>query len=198
MAYNKFTLSKAKETFQLQTDEKTDLFSTVEEVKISDWLAATLKKGVPLALAINTEKAKSEMIIAPILIEFQNLAESPVSLFSGILFNVDREKGLTGRCDFIVSRSTEQYFITAPVITIVEAKNDNLKSGIGQCVAEMFGAKLFNKREGNDISTIYGAVTTGSSWNFLKLVGETVYIDVKEYYLVNVGKILGILLSMVQ
>ena len=198
MPYNRFTLSQAKKIFQLQTDEKTDLFSTVEEVKISDWLAATLKKGVPLALAINTEKAKSEMIIAPILIEFQNLAEPPVSLFSGIPFNVDREKGLTGRCDFIVSRSTEQYFITAPVITIVEAKNDNLKSGIGQCVAEMFGAKLFNEREDNDISTIYGAVTTGSSWNFLKLVGETVYIDVKEYYLVNVGKILGILLSMVQ
>jgi transketolase C-terminal domain/subunit len=111
---------------------------------------------------------------------------------------VDKEKGLTGTCDFIISRSPEQLFIKVPVITIVEAKNDNINRGLGQCVAEMVAAKLFNERGENGISTIYGAVTTGSLWKFLKLENQTIYVDMREYYLVNVGKILGILLSMIQ
>mgnify|MGYP001576666296 CR=1 FL=1 len=198
MPYNRFTLSQAKERLQLQTDETKDLFSSVEGVKISDFLAQFLEGNVPLAFAIGTEKAKSEMIIAPILLEFRKLADPPISLFSGIPFNVDKEKGLCGTCDFIISRSPEQLFITAPVITIVEAKNDNIKSGLGQCVAEMYAAKLFNERGENGISTIYGAVTTGSLWRFLKLENQTVYVDLEEYHLVNVGKILGILLRMIQ
>ncbi|MCZ6677761.1 MAG: hypothetical protein O7E52_10980 [Candidatus Poribacteria bacterium] len=197
MPYNRVTLRKAEKAFQLRIDETKDLFSTVTTVKISDLLSTILEGNVPLALAINTEKARSEMILAPILVEFRKLADPPISLFSGVAFNVDKEKGLTGTCDFIISRSTEQYFITAPVIVIVEAKNDNIKNGLGQCVAEMFAAKLFNEREENGVTTIYGAVTTGDHWKFLKLEDQTVYIDLKEYYLVNVGKILGILLHMI-
>lgn len=82
--------------------------------------------------------------------------------------------------------------------SIVEAKNENIIRGLGQCVAEMYAAKLFNERGENGVSTIYGAVTTGAHWKFLKLEDQTVYVDLKEYYLVNVGKILGILLSMIQ
>ncbi|MBI1926959.1 hypothetical protein HYR99_22285 [Candidatus Poribacteria bacterium] len=198
MAYNKYTLSQAEKQFQLRIDETQNLFSTVEAVKISHLLATILEGNVPLSLAINTEKARSEMIITPILLEFRNRAEPPISLFSGRPFNVDKEKGLTGTCDFIISRSPEQFFIKAPVITIVEAKNDNINRGLGQCVAEMVAAKLFNEREGNDITTIYGAVTTGSLWRFLKLADQTAYIDLKEYHISHTGKILAILLRMIQ
>ncbi len=198
MPYNRFTLSQAKERLQLQTDETKDLFSSVEEVKISDFLVQFLEENVPLALAINTEKAKSEIIIAPILLELRKLAPPPISLFSGCPFNVDKEKGLTGTCDFIICRSPEQYFVTAPVITVAEAKNDNIHNGLGQCVAEMFAAKLFNERGENGIASIYGAVTTGSAWRFLKLVDGTVYIDLKEYHISHTGKILAILLRMIQ
>ncbi len=81
---------------------------------------------------------------------------------------------------------------------MVEAKNDNIKSGLGQCVAEMSAAKLFNEREENRISIIYGAVTTGDHWKFLKLKTQTVYIDLKEYYINDAGKILAILLNAIQ
>ena len=84
-----------------------------------------------------------------------------------------------------------------PVIAIVEAKNDNPMNGIGQCVAEMVAARLFNEREENNISTIYGGITTGSVWKFLKLEGQTVYIDLDEYHINDIGKILGVLLSMI-
>jgi hypothetical protein len=77
---------------------------------------------------------------------------------------------------------------------IVEAKNENIKGGLGQCVAEMIAAQLFNEREGNAIDTIYGAVTTGEIWKFLKLVGAVASIDLSDYYIVrDVPKILGIL-----
>ena len=198
MPYNRFTLSQAKERLQLQIDETVDLFPEVEEVKISNFLAQFLEENVPLALAVNTEKSKSEIIIAPILLELRKLTDRPISLFSGVVFNVDKEKGLTGTCDFIISRSPEQYFITAPVLTVAEAKKDNIHNGLGQCVAEMFAARLFNERKENDMSPVYGAVTTGSAWKFLKLVDGTVYIDLKEYHISNIGKILGILLSMIQ
>lgn len=198
MAYAQFTLDKVRKMFQLRINDRTDLFSVVEEVKISDFLAQLLDENVPLALAIGTEKARSELIVAPLLVEIRKLLNHQISLFSGIEFNVDPEKGLNGDCDFIMSRSPEQLWIVAPVIAIVEAKKDDIKSGFGQCVAEMVAARLFNEQEGNDISTIYGAVTTGNLWKFLKLENQTVYVDLEEYHLVTVGKILGILLSMIQ
>jgi len=120
-----------------------------------------------------------------------------ISLFSGTDFNVDFEKGLNGICDFIISLSPEQLFISAPVITLVEAKNDNIKSGLGQCVAEMIAAQLFNEREGNEIKPIYGVVTTGELWKFLKLEGKLVSIDLSNYPVGNANKILGILMSTV-
>jgi hypothetical protein len=107
------------------------------------------------------------MIIAPILVELKKCFLNQISLFSGVTFNVDANQNLTGICDFLISKSSEQLFITAPVIILVEAKNDNLKSGLGQCIAEMLAAQLFNEREGNNIKVIYGSVTTGSTWKLI-------------------------------
>ena len=83
--------------------------------------------------------------------------------------------------------------VKAPVIAIVEAKKENINSGLGQCIAEMLAAKIFNEREGNEITTIYGAVTTGDRWKFLKLQGQAVFVETTETLLTNLGKILGIL-----
>ena len=88
-----------------------------------------LNNNIPLAVAIGTEKAKSEMIIAPILIEMRRMLKNQISLFSGVKFNVNNTRGLNGFCDFLVSRSRQQSFIKSPVVAIVEAKNDNIKSG---------------------------------------------------------------------
>ncbi len=135
MSYSDFTLSQLVKIFGLTINETIDLFAAVEEVESSDYLAFYLKENIALAVAINTEKARSEMIIAPILLEVRRRLNYQVSLFSGVDFNVDNERGLNGVCDFLISRSAEQLFIRAPVITIVEAKNENIKTGFGQCVA---------------------------------------------------------------
>jgi co-chaperonin GroES (HSP10) len=75
----------------------------------------------------------------------------------------------------------------------VEAKNENIKGGLGQCAAAMLAAQLFNEQEGNEIKTIYGAVTTGDIWKFLKLEGTDIFIDLNNYYIKELNKILGIL-----
>jgi hypothetical protein len=193
MPYSDFSLEKVKRTFQLTTSETVDLFGDVPELEGSALLTEILRYNVPLALASNSEKARSEMIISPILIDLRRQLKERINLFSGIEFDVDSERGLNGICDFIISYSPEILFVSAPVITLVEAKKENITAGLGQCVAEMLAARIFNERTGNEVSTIYGAVTTGSIWKFMKLEGSVISIDLTEYYLKDVNKILGIL-----
>ena len=196
MAYSDYTLSEIKEKFQLIIEAETNLFPDVKEEKISDSLSEILKENIPLALAIHTEKARSEMIVTPVLIELRKVLNHRISLFSGVEFNVDKEKGLNGVCDYIISLSKEQLYVCSPVISIVEAKNDNIKSGLAQCAAEMIASGMFNEQKGNQIKTMYGIVTTGSNWRFLKL-DDLLYIDVKEYYIEQLGKIMGIMLQII-
>lgn len=110
---------------------------------------------------------------------------------------MDKEKGLIGFCDFVISNSQEQFCLSAPIITLVEAKNDNIGSGLGQCIAEMLAASLFNEKEKKPLSAIHGVVTTGNTWKFLKLENKTVYIDLKEYYIIQPEKIVSVLVNMI-
>jgi hypothetical protein len=198
MAYSHFTLDKVKEEFGLVLDEMSDLFSSMPEVAVSDFLRTTLSEQVSLALAINTEKVRSELIIAPILVELRRLKDRQISFFSGVDFEVDPSRGLCGTCDFLISRSPEQFYITAPVALLVEAKRENIVGGLGQCIASMVAARLFNERHGIGLMSVYGGVTSGNLWKFLKLEREVVHIDQMEYYINQPGKILAILLQSVQ
>jgi hypothetical protein len=197
MAYSDFKLDELIKKFDLTLREQSDLFGDAPAVSPSDHLALTLKQNVNLAVAINTEKARSELIIAPVLLEVKQRFVDQVSLFSGVDFTVDSAQGLVGVCDFLISRSSEQLFVRAPILTLVEAKNENLKSGFAQCIAEMLAAQIFNQREGNEIDTIYGAVTIGTLWRFLKLSGPIIELDLTEYFIKDIDKILGILFEMV-
>lgn len=198
MAYSDFTLKKVKSDLNLQIVENRPLFASTQPLEISDYLSQTLKRNVPLALSINTEKARSELIVINILLEVKDRLSEKISLFSGIDFSVDRDRGLVGFCDYIISGSSEQFYLDKPVITIVEAKNENIISGLGQCIAEMYAANLFNERENTNLPVIYGAVTTGDEWRFLTLEGQTISIDIDSYYISNIQKIIGILVQMVK
>ena len=198
MPYSNFTLKTVKTELGISLVEKEHLFSEVEAIAISPLLEAILAEHIPLARAINTEKARSELIIANILVEVRKLLDHQVSLFSGIEFNVDKTLDLNGFCDFIISASPEQLMLNVPVVTIVEAKNENLIGGLGQCIAEMVAADRFNLVEGNDLACVYGVVTTGTAWKFLMLQEEIAYIDLDEYSINDPAKIIGILTTMVQ
>lgn len=196
MAYDQFTLDDVKQKLGLSRREVEGLFADVPPAAPSAWLEETLREGASVALAVSTEKARSEWIIAPILLEVRRQRRGELSLFSGTEFNVDESRGLVGFCDWLVARSPEQLAIEAPVVALVEAKNENFRLGVPQCLAEMYAARLFNERRGHPRPAVHGAVTTGNVWRFLRLRGDVAEVDRSEYYLREVDRVLGVLLAM--
>ena len=198
MAYSNFTLDTVLEAFDLEEVDAAGIFAASEPVQPSELLTAVLARNIPLALAVGTEKVKSELIVANVLVELREQLEHRISFFSGIEFNIDANADLTGVCDFMISLSPRQFSLKAPVIMLVEAKKDDMLIGLGQCVAEMVAAQRFNAEEGNDIPRIYGAITSGIDWLFLRLEDKKLHIDMSAYQIAQCDKILGILTSMVE
>jgi hypothetical protein len=192
-SYSKFTYDDL-DTIGISV-EQINWLPTPAPIEPSDWLKVTLEKNMDLPLS--SEKAKCELIIGPILTELVEQNNKHITYFSGYNFNVDKLQGLTGRCDFIISRRPRAPRIEAPIFSIVEAKNDNLDIGIPQCVAEMYAAWLFNKKRGEDVKTIYGAVTFGLAWQFLKLEDKLAHLDPTIYYISDLPHILGALQAMI-
>jgi hypothetical protein len=197
MPYSNFTIAQVKRQFQIEVVTE-PFFSNVPILIPREWLTNLLQESAPLAVTLGTEKVRSELIIAPLLFEFRELLDRQISFFSGTDFSIDLESGLNGVCDFLLTRSTSEVNIEAPAIIIIEAKKGELNVGWGQCAAEMIAAQKFNLAAGQEVPTIYGCVTTGTMWQFLKLTGQVLTIDVTEYSLDPIDRILGVLKWMME
>lgn len=132
----------------------------------------------------------------PVLAEVRRQLAGQISLFAGVDFNVDPRRGLNGYCDYLLSRSRDPFTILAPVFALVEAKNERLTTGLGQCVAEMIAAQVFNEQAGHSIATIYGAVTTGEPWRFARLEGAQLSLDRDNETLHPLERLRGILTAI--
>ncbi len=196
MPYSKFTLPQVVENFQLTLVEGDRFLQDIPPVQPSSLLAQILKDTLPWAIAVSSEKARSEGIINPVLLEVKRQLAGKISVFSGEEFSVQPDVDLTGYVDFLISRSPEQLYVKAPAVVLVEAKKEDLKPGLGQCLAEMVAAQRFNQQQQQPISTIYGTVTSSTVWRFLKLEGQTATIDLTDYPLPPVERILGFLVWM--
>jgi hypothetical protein len=200
MPYSAFTtISQLKKAFGLTTVEG-DRFIPLDLKTITPdpILTGFLHKTRTLAIATGSEKARSELLVAPLLVEVRELLNREVALFSGEEFTVDTSLGLNGICDFLISRSPELYAIESPVIVLVEAKKADLKVGVPQCIAEMVAAAKFNAENNTEIKTVYGCVTSGTLWRFMKLEGTVVTIDLIDYPLEPIDRLLAMLLWMVK
>jgi hypothetical protein len=188
-SYSDFTLTDLREMFGISNENKS-LNLPKNKIEPSDWLITTINKhkGIPKG----TEKAKSELFIVPVLLEMYDNNPDVFKYFSGYSFDVDPEKALKGKCDFILSRS-KSLDIQAPIFSIFEAKDDSLEHWYGQCGAEMYAARLFNEQSNNDIKIIFGAVSNGNTWQFLKLEENNLLIDTTTYGLENLPVLLGTL-----
>jgi hypothetical protein len=164
------------------------LFVDVSKVTPSDWLNETLKRA-EINLLTN-EKAKSERLISPILLEVYQPYKTKISFFSGESLDVDNQADLAGPCDFFFSLHPPKPFIDAPIISLAEAKDDDMDWGVAQCAAQLYGAKIFNENEGKSINTLYGCATDGIEWQFIKLEENTFFIDTKIY--TDLEEVLGV------
>jgi hypothetical protein len=194
MTYKDFTLETVDTALGVAL-QPGDLFPGLAPIPVPTWLQELLAKTMQLALL--SEKARSEFIVVPILVAVRELSKDTIAIYSGQWLDVQPERGLAGECDFILSRTPPLPVLRAPIVTIVEAKKNDIEVGLGQCVAQMVGARLFNERTGKAGLPLFGCVTTGEDWQFLELQAEAVDIDRRRYYIDNIGMILAIFQAMI-
>lgn len=189
MAYSDFTLQAIEATFGVAA-RPAALFEAVRPAPVPDWLRAQLDRGLQLPLV--SEKARSELIVMPILLACREQSGGAIAVFSGPRLDVSPEEGLAGECDFLLARTPSVPEVRAPLVAVVEAKKNDVEAGLGQCVAQMIGARRFNERAGEPIRAVFGCVTTGEVWQFLRLEGPVAAIDRRRYYLDDLAGILGV------
>lgn len=179
------------------TESSADLFPGVPDFPASVALQSFLGTNLTLANLINTEKARSELLVAPVLSELWSRAGGRINLFSGIEFAADPDAQLTGFVDFLIGLGPQLPRVSAPVVVVFEAKRDNIAEGYGQCIAAALGAQRFNRRAGRAVETIYGGITTGINWKFLRLTEDQLTFDLSEYTIHQPDRLLGLLAHMV-
>ncbi len=187
-SYRYYSIEDLRDILGLEKKTIPKMLSEIEDLPPSDWLQTTLDRTMQLPM--KNEKAKSELVVMPILTEiwYNNQNFKPLS---GLTFNVDSSKGLKGIADFLISSNPDAQGLESPIMCVFEAKNDAIEDWYGQCGAEMYAARIFNERKGNDIKIIYGAVTNGFTWQFLKLENQTLFIDSQRYGTANLPQLLG-------
>lgn len=193
MAYDDFTLERVAQALGVTTSEA-DLFPEPPPVEVPAWLRETLDRRTQLSLL--SEKSRSEFIVVPILLASRELSPAPLAIFSGQRLDVDPGRGLVGECDFILAIAPPVPPLRTPIATIAEAKKNDIEGGLGQCVAQMVAADLFNQAASH-ATPIYGCVTTGEVWQFLELSGTSAAIDRRRYYLDDVRGILAVIQAIV-
>jgi len=195
LAYDDFTLEAVEKLLGVPP-QPADLFKGLEPLPVPPWLRDLLTKGMQLSLL--SEKARSEFIVVPILLASRELSHEAVAIYSGQRLDVNPERGLVGECDFILAATPPVPLLRAPLVTIVKAKKNDIESGLGQCVAQMVGARLSNEKTGRRSAPVHGCVTTGEAWQFLRLEPAAVSIDRSRYYIDNVGAILAVMLAIIE
>jgi hypothetical protein len=195
MAFSEFTLEEVTRSLGI-TPQEADLFPDVAPASIPDWLPGWLARGTRLALI--SEKARSEFIVVPILLAARELCADRFSIFSGQRLDVDPDRGLAGECDCILAIGPAVPPLRVPIATVVEAKKHDVEAELGQCIAQMVGARQFNDKGGRKVAPVSGCVTTGETWQFLRLAEPAALLDRKRYYLDHVGGILGALQAIVR
>ncbi len=196
MPYSSFTVTQIKEEFGIVILEgQRFLPIDLPTIPVSARLLGILE-DLPWAIAVGTEKARSEAIINPILLEVRRMLHQEISVFSGEEFNVDAALGLNGVCDFMISQSSEQLVLEAPLVVVVEAKKADLKLGLGQCMAEMIAAQRFNQGKGRSIGVVFGVITSGTQWRFMQLEGRQITLDLQDYSLQPIDELIAMLIWM--
>ncbi len=194
MRYGDFTLDTVRKLLGI-TLQQASLFEPVRPAEPPHWLREALDRGTQLALL--SEKSRSEFVVAPILLAARELCGNKFAIYSGQRLDVDPDRGLVGECDFLLTLTPPLPVLQAPAAVILEAKKGDVEAGLGQCAAQMVGAQAFNRNEGRAVEPIFGCVTTGEAWQFLKLQESTLWIDRDRYYIQSVAAVLGIFQAIV-
>ena len=188
MGYSNFKkIRQVTKKFGLKA-QLSPLFSDITLQQPSDWLVKSLE--IAYKAPATTEKAKSERLVSPILMEIVQAFEHHVTLFSGEEMNINPNDDLAGPCDFFFGLYPLSPYIETPIISVVEAKDEDVEWGVAQCAAQLYAAHLMNTQEEKDVPTLYGCATDGVEWQFLKFENNVFTINPKP--ITDITQILGI------
>jgi hypothetical protein len=197
MAFRDFTYPEVVAHFGL-TEATADLFGTAPPVPPSPEYRAMAARYARLSVGNVNEKAKSEYLIAPLLVELWGRYEDRVNMYSGHEFVADEPAKLSGYCDFLLGLGQQLPIPRAPQVVVIGAKKDDLMDGYGQCIAGMVGLQRFNRAAKLDRPFVYGGVTTGGLWRFMKLEETTLTHDKNEFATKSPDTLLGALVAMLE
>ncbi len=164
------------------------LFENTPKVEPSDWLVESLR--LSRLMPLMNEKTKAERVVSPILLEIVQNYHDKITLFSGEEISVNPSEDLSGECDFFFALHPPKPYIEAPIISLVEAKDEDMKWGLAQCSAQLYGAKLFNEQEGKTFPILYGCATDGVEWQFIRFQDNIFYVDNQVY--TDLRELLGV------
>ena len=192
MTYADFTYGELETRFGVAVRPKR-LSADVAPLDPGPWLKETLERAWRVSLP--NETAKSETVVEPVLNRCGDFLQPNFTIYSGLALDADAAAGLKGECDFMIARLPPIAELRSPLMVLVEAENHDIERGLNQCAAQMVGARKFNEARGLGHLTIHGCSTTADGWQFLKLDGIDLWYDTVRYYLPDIGKILGIIVS---
>jgi hypothetical protein len=177
MGYSSFKkIHQVTKKFGLKA-KLTPLFPEIVPQIPSDWLLKSLE--IAYKAPATTEKAKSERLVSPTLMEVVQAFEFDITLFSGEEININAQDDLAGPCDFFFGLYPLSPYLETPVIAIAEAKDEDLEWGVAQCAAQLYAAHLLNEQDGKKLDVLYGCATDGVEWQFIKFKNNIFYIDPK-------------------
>jgi hypothetical protein len=192
--YSSYTFAAVKKQFNLKA-VKGHLFPNIISIQPSAWLVKTLQLSNQMSVV--SEKSRSEWLVAPLMLEVKDKNLDKMNVLSGENLEVDKAQSLTGECDFLFVKDPDTITIETPIFCLVEAERHDLTAGTGPCIAQMIGARLLNERDGFNFPTMYGCVTTGNDWQFLKLENQTITLERDLIYINEIPKLLGLFQAIV-
>jgi hypothetical protein len=195
MTYSDFTLEQLRRTFGLTVKDQ-PLFDPIGSLEPTSWLKQALANGT--SLAVVSEKARSEFIVAPVLMSLREMLAHRFQIFSGTRLDVDPDRGLKGEPDFILANSPTSFALQAPLMVVLEAKKNDIEEGLGQCGAQMLGAQLYNQKDGLRTACVYGCVTTGELWQFLRLEHAELLLHPRRITIQEIGNVLWFLATCLE
>ena len=163
-SFSQVTRIELQKEFGLSIDQGKFLPS-VEPLPVPSWLVTVLSFRKESLATMRTEKSISEALIAPVLMAVEDKFRDKISIFSGEPLVTEV---LSGICDFLITKDPTAFDPEGGYFVLVESKKQDLLSGVPRCVAEMYAAQILN---GND-DTVYGCVSIGVEWLFIKLEGK--------------------------
>ncbi|MGB5686843.1 MAG: hypothetical protein WBM35_13590 [Candidatus Electrothrix sp.] len=106
-------------------------------------------------ISLNSETAKREFLIAPVLFELAKETDSKIN----VEYPIDVSELLNGYLDYLIRYKQE--------LIVIEAKKGDIDKGFNQLAAELIALDQYEEEEGGSI--LYGVVTIGEMWVFCML-----------------------------